>query len=80
MVERERGLFAWVGCVLLFTGVIFTVRSVTVGAWLFTCEGTESVSSDVVPVGTFNCLGCSNIGIRGSQALVGMIGSTRLAG
>jgi hypothetical protein len=77
------GLFTavwWVVGVSVFTYVIFTVQSVTVGVWLFTCEGTVSISSDVVPVGTLGCLGCSNIGIRGSQALVGNIGSTRLAG
>jgi len=47
--------------VSLFTGVIFTVRSVTVGVWLFTFEGTESISSVVVPACTFSSLGCSNI-------------------
>ena len=60
--HRERGLFTWVGCVSLFTGVIFTVRSVTVGVWLFTLVGTESISAVVVPACTFGRLGCSNIG------------------
>jgi hypothetical protein len=72
VIEREKGLFTWVGCVSLFTSVIFAVLSVTFGVWLFTFEGAESFSSVVVPACTFSSLGCSNIGQQ--------IGSMRLSG
>ena len=55
-------VWGWVG-VSVFTYGIFTVQSVTVSVWLFTCEGTVSVSSGVVPVGPLVRLGCSNIGM-----------------
>ena len=59
------GVFTAVGgvvCVSVFTCVIFTVQSVTVGRRVFTQEETVAVSSDIVPGGTFFSLVCSNIG------------------
>ena len=48
--RRERGLFTWIGCVLLFTGVIFTVHSVTDGVLgVLTEEETVAVSAVDVP-------------------------------
>jgi len=52
---------------ILFTGVICTVQA---GIMHVTAV---AVSADGVP-GHWDSLGCSNIGIRGSQALIGMIG------
>ena len=67
MSYREEGLFTWVGCVLLlFTGVIFTVHSVTDGVLgVLTEEETVAVSAVDVPACPIFPMGCSNMGSVG---------------